>query len=63
MKEPTMADRKKILIIDDDPDYRAFCSAVLKAEGHEVITSATAEKWNCHRRIRKARPHYPGSYD
>jgi len=32
-----MADRLKILVVDDDPGIRALCVAVLEAEGFEVL--------------------------
>src|SRR5512139_1392771 len=31
-----MADKKKILVIDDDPDFQFTTSAVLRAAGYEV---------------------------
>ena len=36
-----MADKKKILIIDDDPDIREVCRLVLERVGHAVVQAAT----------------------
>ncbi len=30
----------RILVVDDDPGIRALCSAVLGAEGHEIVEAA-----------------------
>jgi len=34
-----MSDKKKILVIDDDPDIRDSISAILQSEGFNVITA------------------------
>lgn len=36
-----MADFKKILIVDDEPDVRFLISSMLKSEGHTVETGNT----------------------
>lgn len=38
-----MADRKTILIIDDDSDIHFFCRGVLEAAGYRVITADNGE--------------------
>lgn len=38
-----MADAKTILIIDDDPDVREFCRALLEVEGYTVKMAVTGE--------------------
>ena len=37
-----MAKRARILIIDDDEDYRASTRALLEGEGHEVVEAGNA---------------------
>ena len=39
-----MPDRKKILVVDDDPNICLFCRTVLSAEGHQVFTAASARE-------------------
>ncbi len=39
-----MADRAKILVVDDDRFYQEFCSDLLKDEGYEVKTTFTGEE-------------------
>jgi len=36
-----VAQRKTILVIDDDPDVHFFCRSVLEAEGYQVETAAS----------------------
>jgi CheY-like chemotaxis protein len=38
-----MAERAKILIIDDDGDYRASTRALLEGEGYEVVEAASGD--------------------
>jgi len=38
-----MAERKTILVVDDDPDIRFFCTTVLGAAGYNVITADGGE--------------------
>lgn len=37
-----MADTKRVLVIDDDPDFCDFVRIVLSANGYQVRTAATA---------------------
>jgi DNA-binding response OmpR family regulator len=39
-----MPDRKKILVIDDDPNVCLFCRTVLAVEGHQVFTATSARE-------------------
>jgi DNA-binding response OmpR family regulator len=39
-----MPDRKKILVVDDDPNICLFCRTVLAADGHQVFTASTARE-------------------
>lgn len=39
-----MADNARILIIDDDEDYRASTRALLEGEGYEVLEAATGRE-------------------
>lgn len=38
-----MAENKTILVIDDDPDIRFFCSTVLGGAGYRVLTADSGE--------------------
>jgi len=38
-----MADKKKILIIDDEPDIIEFCQMALEANGYEVLSALSGE--------------------
>ena len=39
-----MSDRKKILIVDDDPNIRLFCRTVLTASGYQSVTASSARE-------------------
>ncbi len=39
-----MSTTKKILIIDDEPDARAFLKAILEENGYETMTAADGEE-------------------
>jgi len=39
-----MADRKQVLVIDDDPDFLSFVQIVLRANGYEVCTATTSNE-------------------
>ena len=39
-----MSDKKKILVVDDDPDYIEQIGAVLASEGYEVFTAGGEEE-------------------
>ena len=39
-----MSEAKKILIIDDEPDARAFLKAVLEDEGYETMSAPNGEE-------------------
>lgn len=38
-----MAEQKTILVVDDDPDIRFFCTTVLGAAGYCVVTADSGE--------------------
>jgi two-component system phosphate regulon response regulator PhoB len=39
-----MSETKRILIIDDEPDARAYLKAILDEEGYETITASDGEE-------------------
>jgi two-component system phosphate regulon response regulator PhoB len=39
-----MSEKVRILVIDDEPDARAFLKAILDEEGYETITAADGEE-------------------
>jgi DNA-binding response OmpR family regulator len=39
-----MSERKKILVVDDDPTICLFCRTVLEASGYQVFTAASAKE-------------------
>ena len=39
-----MADRKQVLVIDDDPDFLSFVQIVLRANGYEVCTAMSSNE-------------------
>jgi CheY-like chemotaxis protein len=39
-----MADPKRILVVDDDPDLLDFCRLVLERAGYEVLAASSAEQ-------------------
>ncbi len=39
-----MSDRKKILVVDDDPTICLFCRTVLEAGGYQVFTATTGSE-------------------
>ena len=39
-----MSEKARVLIIDDDDDYRAAISHVLEANGYEPMTASTKEE-------------------
>lgn len=39
-----MPDRKKILVVDDDPNICLFCRTVLAADGHQVFSATSARE-------------------
>ncbi|MBN1825851.1 MAG: response regulator [Candidatus Eisenbacteria bacterium] len=39
-----MKDAKKILVIDDDPDFGFFCETVLGARGYRVVASLSGRE-------------------
>jgi CheY-like chemotaxis protein len=54
MKPAETAGKKKILIVDDDPDFLEMHSAVLKNKGYEVVTARSSEE--CLRALETGRP-------
>ncbi|MDP2957896.1 MAG: response regulator [Longimicrobiales bacterium] len=40
----TQAARRKILYVEDDPDYREAVRAILEAAGYDVVEASTAEE-------------------
>jgi two-component system alkaline phosphatase synthesis response regulator PhoP len=50
-----MTTTKKILIIDDEPDARAYLKAILDEEGYETITAADGEEGL--QKVRESHPH------
>ncbi|UCE40386.1 MAG: response regulator [Candidatus Aminicenantes bacterium] len=50
-----MTTTKKILIIDDEPDARAYLKAILDEEGYEIMTAADAEEGM--KKVRESQPH------
>lgn len=49
------AGKGRILIVDDDPDFREFVRIVLEAHGYEVLEAANATA--CLALMRASRPH------
>jgi CheY-like chemotaxis protein len=39
-----MAERKRVLVIDDDPDYRASVESLLRSEGYEVFLARSGKE-------------------
>jgi CheY-like chemotaxis protein len=39
-----MADQKRVLVIDDDPDFLSFVQIVLKANGYDVRTATSSSE-------------------
>jgi DNA-binding response OmpR family regulator len=39
-----MSDRKKILVVDDDPNICLFCRTVLESGGYQVFSASTARE-------------------
>ena len=50
-----MTTTKKILIIDDEPDARAYLKAILDEEGYETMTAADGEEGL--KKVRESHPH------
>lgn len=42
--EVGMTGARKILVIDDDPDFRASVQSLLEAEGHEVVQARSGKE-------------------
>jgi CheY-like chemotaxis protein len=39
-----MAEGAKILVVEDDPDYRAVLEEILSSEGYRVVTAASGDE-------------------
>jgi len=49
-----MADPKKVLVVDDDPDFMEVIRRRLRADGYEVITAADGEE--ALKKVKEAKP-------
>lgn len=49
-----MSDRRKVLVVDDEPDVLLLCRVNLEFEGYEVLDAADGEE--AMRRMREERP-------
>lgn len=50
-----MSTTKKILIIDDEPDARAYLQAILNDEGYEIMTASDGEEGL--KKVQESPPH------